>query len=125
VSKRLSPSLTLLLYIAWLTRVLNTKHLLNCAGTELHVRALIQTFLEARTAALFPSPQHCRPSAANDAGKLTEDSQDEYDNFTIEIDWDDPELDSALRGGVNPGSEMLSTEERVCEVNFFSEIDLE
>jgi hypothetical protein len=101
--------------------VLNTKHLLNCAGTELHVRALIQTFLEARTAAVSP-PQQYHPPTTSDVGEVTEDSQDEYDNFTLEIDWDDPALDSAL-GGVNPGSEMSSAEKRVCEVRF-SEINM-
>ncbi|TFY61854.1 hypothetical protein EVJ58_g4250 [Rhodofomes roseus] len=97
----------------WVKRVFTLDTQLSAnALTGMEIRKLVQSFLDARAAAL-PPPRRTRPSA-----DTAEDSQESQEYFEMEeMNWDDPELVAALDPENSAkAQELKQKDEAVCEI---------
>lgn len=104
--------------LAWITRLFSSMSLTSAANTGLEIRALVQSFLDARRAAM-PNPQR---RIAVVASEESQESQDYYGDF--DLDLDDPELQAALGNDVFPAlkNENTAKDQIICNVSFISSL---
>jgi hypothetical protein len=76
---------------------------------------LVQAYLDARVKAIGPPPPPYFPAASDDTGRENSESQDEFAELDLELDFNDPGIGIAL-GDKVVSNDLPAKEKRVCEV---------